>query len=58
MLYESSEIKVCDCEPREPKTTCTNNGLLVPISEITNNLDIDTVIVPKIIDFPMQEHDD
>ena len=31
---------------------------MVPIYKIINNLGIDTGILPKIADFPMQKHDD
>ena len=40
------------------KTTCVNYGLLTRISEIKNNLGIDTGIAPKIAGFNMQKHDD
>jgi hypothetical protein len=56
--YASKDIKIYDYENREPKTACVDYGLLVPISEIINNLGIDTGIVPKIVGFPMQKHDD
>jgi len=52
------EIKVCDYENREPKTVCFGYGLLTHISEIKNNVGIDTGIVPKISDYNMQTHED
>ena len=54
--YASNDIKICDYENREPKTTYADYGLLVPISEIKNNLGIDTGMVPKIDGFAMQKH--
>jgi len=42
----------------EPKIVCVNYGLLTHISEIKNNLAIDTGIVPKNSGFNMQKHDD
>jgi hypothetical protein len=56
--YSDNDIKVYDYENREPKTTCVDYDLMVPISEIKNNLGIDTGIVPKIVGFPMQRYDD
>ncbi len=56
--YANKDIKIYDYENSEPKTACVDYGLLVPISEIKNNLGIDTGIVPKIAGFPMQKHDD
>jgi hypothetical protein len=56
--YASKDIKIYDYENREPKTSCVDYGLLVPISEIRTNLGIDTGIVPKIAGFPMQKHND
>ena len=56
--YAAKDIKIHDYENREPKTACVDYGLLVPISEIRNNSGIDTGIVPKIVGFPMQKHDD
>jgi hypothetical protein len=56
--YAECDIKVVDYENREPKTTCVDYGMLVPISEIKNNLGIETGIVPKIDGFSMQKHDD
>jgi hypothetical protein len=56
--YANKEIKIYDYENREPKTACVDYGLLVPVSEIKNNLGIDTGIVPKIAGFPMQKSDD
>jgi hypothetical protein len=56
--YANTDIKTYDYENREPKTVCVDYGILVPISEIRNNLGIDTGIVPKIVGFPMQKHDD
>ena len=52
------EIPVFDYKCREPKTTSVDYGLLVPTSEIKNNIGTDTGIVPKISGFQMQEHDD
>jgi len=43
---------------RDPKTACDKHGLLTYISEIKNNLGIDTGIVPKNDGFNMQKHDD
>jgi hypothetical protein len=56
--YTSKDNKMYDYANREPKTACVDYGLLVPISEIRNNLGIDTGIVSKIAGFPMQKHDD
>jgi hypothetical protein len=56
--YADNDITMFDYENREPKTACIVYGLLVPISEINNNLGIDTGIVPTIDGFPMQKHDD
>jgi len=56
--YAVNDINVFDYENREPKTSCTDYGLLVPISEIKNNLGIYTGIIPKIARFHMQKHDD
>ena len=56
--YATQEIRIYDCENREPKTACVNFGLLAHISEIKNNLGIDTSIVPKNAGFSMQKHDD
>ena len=53
--YAKTAIKIYDYENREPKTACVDYDLLVPISEIRNNLGIDTGIVPKIVGFPMQK---
>jgi len=55
--YANTDIKIYDYEKIEPKTACVDYGLLIPISEIMNNLCIDTGIVPKIVGFPMQKHD-
>ena len=52
--YANADIKVYDYENKEPKTTCVDYGLQVPISEIKNNLGIDNDIVTKIVGFPMQ----
>ena len=56
--YISKEIKIYDYESREPKTAYVGYGLLTHISEIKNNLGINTGIVPKIASFNMQKHDD
>ena len=55
--YANTDIKIYDYENREPKTACVDYGLLVPISEIRNNLGINTGIMPKIDGFPMQKYD-
>jgi len=46
-LYASRQIKIYDYKNREPKTTFVYYGLLTHISEIKNNLGIDTSIVQK-----------
>jgi len=56
--YVDCDIKVFEYENREPKIASVDYGMLVPISEIKNNLDIETSIVPRIVGFPMQKHDD
>ena len=56
--YAYCEINVFECENREPKTICVDYGMMIPIFEIKKNLGIDTIIVPKIVDFSMQKHDD
>jgi len=56
--YADSDIEIYDYENKEPKTTCVDYGLLVRISEIKNNLGIGIGIVPKIVGFPLQKHDD
>jgi hypothetical protein len=56
--YSNREIKVHDYESREPKTACFDYGLLTPVSEIKNNLGIDTCIVPKISGYNMQKFED
>ena len=56
--YTSREINIYDYANREPKIACVNYGLLTRISEIKNNLGIDTSIVPKNVVFYMQKHDD
>jgi len=43
--YASRENNIYDYANREPKTACVNYGLLTHISEIKNNLGIDTGIV-------------
>ena len=43
--YASQEIIIYDYANHEPKTACVNYGLLTHISEIKNNLGIDTCIV-------------
>ena len=45
-------------ENREPKTACFDYGLLTHVSEIKNNLGIDTCVVPKISGYIMQKHED
>ena len=44
--YISKEIKICDYENREAIIACVDYGLLTHISEIKNNVGIDTDIVP------------
>ena len=56
--YVGQEIIIYDYGNRKPKTACVNYGLLTHISEVKNNLGIDTGIVKKIAGFHMQEHDD
>jgi len=56
--YVNREIKVYDYKNREPKTACFDYVLLTHISEIKNNLGIDTSIVPKIFGYNMQKHED
>jgi hypothetical protein len=56
--YANTEIWIHDYENREPKTACFDYGLLTYISEIENNLAIDTGIVPKISGYNMQKHED
>ena len=56
--YSHREIPVHDYENREPKAACFNYGILTHISEIKNNIDIDTGIVPKISGYHIQKHDD
>ena len=55
--HASHEIHIYNYANREPKTVCVVYVLLTHISEIKNNLGIDTSIVPKIDDFNMQKHD-
>ena len=45
--YNGREFKIYDYANREPKTDCVNYGLLTRISEIKNNLVVDTGIVHK-----------
>jgi hypothetical protein len=54
--YANTDIKIYDYVNREPKIACVDYGLMVHISEIKNNLGIDSGIVPKIAGFPMQKH--
>ena len=49
--YADNDIQVYDYESREPNTFCVDYGLVVPTSEIKNNMDIDTGIVSKICGF-------
>jgi hypothetical protein len=56
--YANTEIKIHDYENREPKTSCFDYGLLTHISEIKNNLGIDTGIIPKILGHNMQMYED
>ena len=56
--YFNTEIKIHDYENWEPKTACFDYGLLTRISEIKNNLGIDTDIIPKISGYNMQKHED
>jgi hypothetical protein len=56
--YISKEIKTYDSENPKTKSDCVDYGLLTHISEIKNILGIDTSIVPKIVGFSMQKHDD
>ena len=56
--HASHEIHICDYANREPKTACVDYGLLTHISEIKNNLGIDTSIVPKDAGFNIQKRDD
>jgi hypothetical protein len=56
--YANTEIRIHDYENREPKTACFDYGLLTYISEIKNNLGIDTGIVPKISGYHIQKHED
>jgi hypothetical protein len=56
--YASRQIKIYDYKNRETKTACVYYGLLTHISEIKNNLGIDTGSVHKIASFSMQKHDD
>ena len=53
--YTCNDIRVYDYDSREPKTTCVDYGLLVPISEMKDILGIDTGIVSQIFGFPMQK---
>ncbi len=43
--HASHENRIYDYANREPKTACVNYGLLTHISEIKNNLDIETGIM-------------
>ncbi len=56
--YPSKESKISDYENREPKTACVDYGILTHISEIKNNLGIDTRIVPNIDGLKMQKQGD
>jgi hypothetical protein len=56
--YANREVRVHDYENREPKTSCFDYGLLTHISEIKNNLGIDTGIIPKILGHNMRMHED
>jgi len=56
--YANRGITINDYANYEPKTACVDYGLLTHISEIKNNLGIDTGIVPKKTGFDMQKHND
>ena len=56
--YSNREIKVRDYENREPEENCFDYGLLTHISEIKNNVGVDTCIVPKMSCYNMQKHED
>ena len=47
--YASRETQIYNYANPEPKIVCVDYGLLTHISEIKNNLGIDTGIVPKIL---------
>jgi hypothetical protein len=56
--YISKEVKIYDYGNREPKFACVDYGFFSHISEIKNNLGIDTGIMPTNAGFNMQKHDD
>jgi hypothetical protein len=49
---------VHDYENREPTTACFDYGRLTHVSEIKNNLAIDTCVVKKNSGYTMQKHED
>ena len=56
--YANTEIRIYDYEDREQKKACFDFGLLTHISEIKNNVGVDTSILPKISGYNMQKHED
>jgi len=57
-LYVGREMKIHEYANREHKIAYLDYCLLTDISEIKNNLCIDTSVVPKTIGFNMQKHND